>query len=641
MDKKFATAYDAQKANGASDADILSMAAGSNRYGRLIQRARDLGLSDGAIMSGLKSGTLSVMANPEREIPTNLERAGRAYEDYIQGVTQLTKTGQDAIDYTRQRDRENAAYEQGRAQGAGAGFDWVRNGTKALITAPLFALKPLQAASFLPRVGINALAGAGVAGVDYVPEGGSRARNMAIGGLVAGGVSGLVGGQPQTLTRPNAITGVDETVTIPAGNAINLAKSLVAPMTQRGRETIVGNTLTQAAGGRGMADDAADAMRTTNSNVPGVEPTAAEVANNQGISGLQGVVGAQNKAQFAARRADNNAARLAYLRSNGAIAEADDVARATADRAAASEAAFEAARGVRVTPDAELGGLLNRPAVREAIPEVNKILENQGLPPIDLKNPTTGDLHLIAQQIRQASTGGTANASGVTKLAGGAAGDVGTGITGWLERNVPEFKQGMESFRSGSVPVNQAQVGEEIGRRLLGNQLVDDLGNYTLFPSKVGNVVNKLDDITSTVTGMPRRAADVMDPRQIASLQTVADDLQRLQAADNGAKAIGSNTYQNLTFDNLINNLGVPGVGRIPVVQRGVNWLYSGADGDMRAMLAHALLNPQRAATLIDASAGRVDPTITQAVARALLSPTSDPIAQGLTSGLLRSAQGR
>lgn len=650
MDKKFVSVYEAKRASGQSDADILTHAEESQRYGALIKQSRDMGMSDGAILSGLKAGTLSVMANPEREIPTNLERAGRGVADYAEGISQIARgaankvspgSGGDVTEYTKQRDRENAAYEQGRSQGAGAGFDWVRHGYKALMAAPLFELGGLQGAALLPRVGMNAAAGGGLAGLEYVPAGGSRARNMAIGALFAGGLSGAFGGRAQTAVRPNPVTGADETITIPAGNGINLIRSLVQPATQRGREGIVGGVLTQAAGGQGMADDAANALRTGASDVPGVAPTAAEAANNQGISGLQGVVSAQNKAQFAARRMDNNAARLAYLRANGTIAEADDVARATAARAAASEGAFDTARNVTVAPDAELSGLLNRPAVEAALPEVNNILRNQDLPPVDLTNPTTGQLHLIAQQIRQASSGGAANAAGVTRLAGGAAGDVGTGITGWLERNVPEFQQGMEAFRAGSVPVNQAQVGEEIGRRILANQLLDEAGNFTIHPSRVGAVTNRLDDIASNVTGMPRRAADVMSPGQINALNTVGADLQRLQFADEGAKAIGSNTYQNLAYDNMVDSAGIPMLSRIPGLQKLAGMLYSGTDEDMRAMLANALLNPQRAAELIDVSAGRADPTVAQAIGRALIAPASTSTAQQGGALLLRNAQGR
>lgn len=85
-------------------------------------------------------------------------------------------------------------------------------------------------------------------------------------------------------------------------------KSLVAPFTQGGRDTVVGATLNRAASN---PQTAIPRMQASQPTVPGSAPTAAQAANDPGLLALENVLKGRVGDQFALRTADSNAARMA------------------------------------------------------------------------------------------------------------------------------------------------------------------------------------------------------------------------------------------------------------------------------------------------------------------------------------------
>lgn len=89
----------------------------------------------------------------------------------------------------------------------------------------------------------------------------------------------------------------------------------------------------------------------------------------------------------------------------------------------------------------------------------------------------------------------------------------------------------------------------------------------------------------------------------VANLRTLARDFTSRQMVDTVARAVGSNTVQNLSVANVI---GALTRGLIPAetlqnnpLFRPLSWLYRGGEERMRDLLMDAMLNPDTAAALV------------------------------------------
>jgi hypothetical protein len=121
--------------------------------------------------------------------PTALERFGRGFADYTQGVEQIARmvTGNDPKGFNAEKTAELDLYERGR--GPAAGVDWMRIAGNAAVTAPLMALPGATSSSMLARGASGAVGGAVGSGLQFVPDGGSRTLNTMLGA----GLGGVVG----------------------------------------------------------------------------------------------------------------------------------------------------------------------------------------------------------------------------------------------------------------------------------------------------------------------------------------------------------------------------------------------------------------------------------------------------------------
>ena len=128
----------------------------------------------------------------------------------------------------------------------------------------------------------------------------------------------------------------------------------------------------------------------------------------------------------------------------------------------------------------------------------------------------------------------------------------------------------------------------------------------------------KLEAATESVkksTGMDRPLAAVMNSKDVATLNKVAEDMARAARAEDIGRAIGSNTAQNLAAQNLLRRmLGPMGMKQSWAesnVLQGILSPYSvlakygGADSALMERLAKAALDPQDAAGLLSMEATR------------------------------------
>jgi len=134
------------------------------------------------------------------------------------------------------------------------------------------------------------------------------------------------------------------------------AQAAAAPMSEKGREKIVGEVMRRAAGQN--VDDVINRMKGAQALVPGAEPTAAEVANSGGIAALQRAMAQANPEAYTARGMQNATARVDALR--GIAGDEQKMQAAISARKSAADPLYKAADRAVVTSDDELRSIMAR-----------------------------------------------------------------------------------------------------------------------------------------------------------------------------------------------------------------------------------------------------------------------------------------
>jgi hypothetical protein len=447
---------------------------------------------------------------------------------------------------------------------------------------------------------------------------GEALPSMAIpvgGGATLMGTAGrmaMLGGMPGALEYgtvdervKRALLGAGAGAALPLGVAgLKTAKSFAEPLYEGGRNAIAGRLMNRVAG------DSAPAVRarlaSASELVPGSMPTAAQVAESGGIAALERSASASNPEAYTRRAMEQASARLSALRGIAG----DDAAMASAKQAreAASDSLYAAA-DVGVAPvDGFFKGLLMRPQFLAAVKRAQELAKNEGLTDIFFRDKSGAPTALIGQGahfIKKAldEAGEFGSSAYTSKQAAGAANKTNELFQNWLDKSIPEYAQAKQAFSTLSKPINQMEIGQE----LLGKvqpALADfgALGRET--GATFGRAMRDADATASRATGFPgARMSSVMDPAQMLTLENVAKDLARKANAQDLGRGVGSDTFQKLSMQNIAEQSGMPRLARglldLPGVSRVASWAYRETDEKMQAMLADALLDPKKAAELM------------------------------------------
>lgn len=420
-----------------------------------------------------------------------------------------------------------------------------------------------------------ALTGAAMGALQPSVSAQERVKNTLVGGAAGAAVPALVrGGQ--------------------------VVKAMAEPLYEGGRRTIIGRTMSQAAGGQ--ADDVMRNLRAAREIVPGSMPTAAEAAQNPGIAALQRTATQSDPVamnQLAARQVAQNEARIAALQG-----VTPDVQQAIAAREAAAGPLYQAARQGGFDPVVaeqlapRIQSLMQR-VPDEFIADAQRLARVEGLPIDDVTGSVQGAHYVkmaIDAQIEQARRAG--NNTAVRAYTG-----LKNEFTDVLDQLTPAYGQARQAFAQLSAPVNQGQVLEEVARRG-----TDFRGNMT--PARFAGAMD--DRTAQSVAG--RNMGDILTPQQMQTLQDIRADLLRSDFANTAGKGVGSDTVQKMAFNNLMSQSGLPsalqnfpGMGITGnLAQRFGQVVYRDANERMAQQLAQALLDPQQAAQLMEA--GMVTP---------------------------------
>lgn len=256
---------------------------------------------------------------------------GRGMLDVGQGAKQLLLRGADAISiipggahladkYTQEVEQERAGYDQ-----AGLRKDSPKTAIAGRFLGNVAAM-PLPAgkgATLLSKVLGGATAGAATGAIQFVPEGGSRLQNTALGAVVGGVLPGVIQAGKVTVGAVKDLAGK--------------LKDLMPAVSSEVREQMAAKILREA-----VADPSKLARAAQNTQlIPGTQQTLAEATDDVGLAGLQRTMQSMSP-EFNSRVAgvaqQNNAARVEALR--GGFGGADE----------ASAAALEAARDRATAP---------------------------------------------------------------------------------------------------------------------------------------------------------------------------------------------------------------------------------------------------------------------------------------------------
>lgn len=453
------------------------------------------------------------------------------------------------------------------------------NGVRAVSAAPKAQALANAISSGGFRTGTNLAADA-----SWLARAGDMGLRSA-GGTITGGTSAamvdpehagtgaVVGG-----VLPPVVSGLGEV----GHRAAKGAMSIVKPFTAKGQDEIAGNVIRRFAEGGPAAVSAAQI-------VPNSMPTLAEATGNAGIARLQNAARDLRPNAFVERETQNAAARTAAFDEIAGDAGKLDFFKASRSEAAGdlyTKALDQANVPDNIPPyiKGQITQLLKRPSINDASKVAQRLAMERGERPA-----ATGSLRAlhdvktalddkIGEAVR-AGKGGEAKALEATK----------SKLLDVMEKLSPEYGEARVTYAQMSQPINAMES-------LQGLRLTDAQGNITL--AKVQNALRGL-EANRQAPGVS--AAKSVTDEQMRTLEAIRDDLLRQSNLGLG-RSIGSNTFQNLATDNILNSFLGNGLSRL-ADRFGVagaagqvgRLAYSGPNEAIRNRIADMMLSPQLA----------------------------------------------
>lgn len=439
------------------------------------------------------------------------------------------------------------------------------------------------------------LAGAGAGGVSGAANALRAAASGASGGTAAEVVK-QAGGGPLAQTAAGLVGGfVPAALAGTARLAGRTVAGLIRPVTGGGQEDMAAAILQQNA--RDPAAAAAN-LSAAGEIVPGSPRNTGEASKDVGLLELEKGIRGRNTAPFGERVSEQNAARQAELARLAGTQ--GDVAAAKAARDAATgpmrETAFSAGQGVVPAPTqtvhSTIERLLGSPAGKRET--IAKSLEWARGQIGDETDPAT--LYEIRKDLQLAQAGklhpSSPNAPNASTLAQarGQLGEVVSALDDAIEAAAPGFKAYLARYKELSKPIDQMQVLQEIRRRA---QLTS--ADVTTQQRFLGAA-----DFSRALDAAIAKNGAKLTPAQLQRLEAIRTDLQYGQAINSPLiKAVGSDTFQNLSIAQVIGAGKVSAHPAIQLLSKPLKWLYSGSDARVNEILTNAMLDPKLAARLL------------------------------------------
>ena len=409
-------------------------------------------------------------------------------------------------------------------------------------------------------------------------SGASGATREAGGGPVAQTVAGLTGGILAPVAADVAVQG---TKALARG-----VRATLKPMTQSGREEVVGETLKRLAT---APDDTVASLAQAGEIVPGSAPTTAQASRDPGLlTAERALRSGQAGGQFAERSAQQNQARNVLL--NGMAKDKTALDAAKGERLGKASPLYEKAFSEVVEAPGELLALSKRPAFAEAVKRAEAIAAEEG---INLGEPlnTMRGLHyikmgmddIIENAARDSSMGRTQRRAVI---------DTQKELLKSMDVLSPTYRAAREEFTKLSKPVNQMEALQDVRGRVQNAGTDPRTGEHFLSQAKFFNVVTKNEgELTKVLT-----------KDQMNGLRSIAQDLDRGALSETAGRAAGSNTYQNISTAYVLGqSLGgkTPDSPMLQNLMRPLAWMNKLNEPALQELLTDAMLNPATARSLM------------------------------------------
>ena len=556
-------------------------------------------------------------AKRQKEILDEMGWGGQALAGAGKSVATLGRTLKRLMpgnDYTAEKAAQDGQYDQALADTSG-GF-WGGVGADVAMTAipGSWAAKGLgaagkaaSAAKFLPK----AVQAVGRGATPYV---GAAGTGAAIGAALnpedfgSGAAMGAAMGPLGELGGRVAAAGYRG------------AKAVIEPLWGAGRERVLKRTLERYATDLPAAKAA---MANPQTFVPGANPSLGEATMDPGLIQLQR--GAQSASKDVADALhETNLQRVGAYRealdnmagTSGARSAADD-ARRKVGKTMYDDAFSKAVDMTQVAPEVaqRVQALIKRPSIQRAMPRAIDDAAEQGLP-FDGTTSIRG-LHQIKMALDD-EIGEAALSGKNTRSLEGTRDELLT-LLNDLSEGTYDAARG--AYAKASKPVNQMQIAEQ-----LKGKAFPALSEYSpnITRTKPEQYARALEDTMTTTrraTGMKNLAIeDVLDPKQLGTVQGIGKDMARYQAVQDTARIPGSPTAQLMAAQNVLRGflgpMGLPesamdnAVGKIATGILGLPYRWT--EPQLQQMLAKALTNPREAARLLAAKDPRTVAEILQ-----------------------------
>lgn len=397
---------------------------------------------------------------------------------------------------------------------------------------------------------------------------------------------------------------------------------LLRPFYDGGRQRIAAEVLQSAAD-----DPAAAAVRAAAARplIPGSNPTLGQVADDAGLAQLErslinnpDTAGPINLAYEAQREARRQALeRLAGAPATATTKSARDVLAAA--RSAAAKADYDAAMAAGVDPAAaaaiqpKIDSLLRRPTMKDAIEQArilaadnDMVLDNIGsVQGLDWVKKAL-DNEISKLRSGQPTAIKSASLGTLTKMK--------SDLMEVLEEVAPLYKKANDNFAAASKPINAMDVAGDLQKRLYKDLQWGSTGRET--GADFRRALGKAFESVKSSTGMDVPIERVMPKADVDTLNAVAQDLLRKEAAQNLGRAPGSNTLQNILSQNLLERisgpLGIPQSFAQSVaaqtIMRPYDWVMRAAQPRVAGLLSDAIVDPALGARfLTQAGPARMD----------------------------------
>jgi len=381
-----------------------------------------------------------------------------------------------------------------------------------------------------------------------------------------------------------------------ANTAYGAAKAALEPFNQSGRNLIIGRALRQFSGND--AEKAIANLRNAPELVAGVKPTIAEVAEVPSLAAIQRAVGGNpiTTNAFAARKEANDIARTEALRG---IASPTRVAKYQGLRAQMGDELYTPALNTAMdfstlTPEMQkqVGSLAKTPAIKRAMAQAKENALNKDY---DIGNPSGSlqGLHetkmALDQEINAVKARLERDGAGATSAELDGLKAAKDRLLGFIETVSPEYKQARQTYARLSKPVNQLESISKMAEKSMNPK------DYSVY---LGNFSRELEKV---------KKEGHLSAQQYSRLENLKEDLLRSDFANNAGRGVGSNTMQNLAYNNMLQEVNLPNLLRRRGMAETVGNMaarvkdvaYGGMNKRLTTEMAEAMLDPRKAAALM------------------------------------------